>query len=176
MVSFTHAYAEANKTYYFDQLSLNEGLSQSTVKTIFRDKIGLLWIGTRDGLNKYDGNEIKKYYSLPGNTTSLPSNEVKFITEDANNTLWILTSGSLCRYERKSDSFIRENINGRECSFEFALPYKNKVYFPAPNALFIYHCDENRWEECYFTDQSINLTLSCKIVPIDDENIYLASQ
>jgi ligand-binding sensor domain-containing protein len=76
--------ANADK-YYFEQISLHEGLSQSTVKAIFRDHIGMLWIGTREGLNRYDGQSIRTYLNDPKNPNSLPHNNIFFIAEDSQN-------------------------------------------------------------------------------------------
>ena len=58
----------------FKHLSLEDGLSQSTINTIFQDSKGFLWIGTQDGLNKYDGYEFTVYKHAPDNLNSLSNN------------------------------------------------------------------------------------------------------
>ena len=50
-----------NNTLYFDHLTIKDGLSQSSVSDITKDHQGLIWIGTADGLNRYDGYHFKKY-------------------------------------------------------------------------------------------------------------------
>jgi len=64
--------------YYFEQISLNEGLSQSTVKTIYRDRTGMLWIGTKEGLNRYDGQSVHTYYHDTEQEHSLSGNNIFF--------------------------------------------------------------------------------------------------
>ena len=59
-----------NSHYYFRNLGLTEGLSHSTVNVIMQDKIGFLWFGTKDGLNRFDGVNFrifKKENSKLGN-------------------------------------------------------------------------------------------------------------
>jgi ligand-binding sensor domain-containing protein len=51
----------AQENIRFDRISVNEGLSQSDVRCMVQDRFGFLWIGTRDGLNKYDGLVFRKY-------------------------------------------------------------------------------------------------------------------
>lgn len=67
--------------YYFEQISLNEGLSQSTVKIIYRDRTGMLWVGTKEGLNGYDSQSIHTYYHDTEQEHSLSDNNI-FFTED----------------------------------------------------------------------------------------------
>lgn len=54
--------AEAAPEYYFKQISLREGLSESMVKCVLTDHKGLIWIGTRFGLNNFDRERVKSYY------------------------------------------------------------------------------------------------------------------
>ena len=60
----------------FDRLSLEEGLSQSTVYAIVQDRRGFMWFGTEDGLNRYDGYHFKVYRHEPENPQSLSNNTV----------------------------------------------------------------------------------------------------
>lgn len=53
--------AELPENIIFDKLSIDEGLSNEYVTSIFQDSKGYMWIGTRDGLNRYDGERIKVY-------------------------------------------------------------------------------------------------------------------
>jgi len=87
-------------------LSLNEGLSQSNVKRILKDKMGYLWIATDDGLNKYDGYSFTVYKHDAKNSRSLRTNNIETIFEDSDGDLWIGTGNGLCLYDRKTDGFI----------------------------------------------------------------------
>ncbi|GMQ78356.1 MAG: hypothetical protein BMS9Abin02_0859 [Anaerolineae bacterium] len=90
----------------FEQVSLEEGLSQSSVTDILQDNRGLIWIATMDGLNRYDGYNIKVYKHDPANNLSLAENYVTFLYEDSQGTLWIGTEGSgLDSFDPDTESF-----------------------------------------------------------------------
>lgn len=90
--------------YYYKQISVREGLSQSFVQCIYDDHKGFLWIGTKSGLNRYHENEIKIYLNTPS-SGSLPDNNIIFITEDSLKNLWVSTERGLSLYNRESDDF-----------------------------------------------------------------------
>ncbi len=76
-------------------LTIRDGLSQSTVTTLFEDQYGFLWIGTVDGLNRYDGYSFKQYLTSRGNAKSLSYPEVTAMTEDPLGNLWVGTYGGI---------------------------------------------------------------------------------
>lgn len=91
----------------FTSLTTKDGLSSSTVTVILKDRFGLLWLGTEDGLDKFDGTNITVYRHKADDTTSLQSNEILSLHEDRSGNLWVGTSGgSLSLYDRKKDAFI----------------------------------------------------------------------
>ncbi|MBE9562108.1 MAG: hypothetical protein IMF12_04510, partial [Proteobacteria bacterium] len=87
----------------FGHLSIDAGLSQGTIYTILQDKLGFLWVGTQDGLNKYNGYEFTIYRHESQNIHSLIHNEIFVIYEDTTGTLWIGTGNGLERYDREHD-------------------------------------------------------------------------
>ena len=98
-------------TINFTTLSTRDGLLSNSVNVIIKDRYGLMWLGTDDGLNKFDGTNFTVYRYLPGDTTSLRTNEVLALHEDASGNLWVGTSGGgLSLYDRKKDLFIHYPI------------------------------------------------------------------
>ncbi|MCW8810750.1 MAG: triple tyrosine motif-containing protein, partial [Ignavibacteriaceae bacterium] len=90
----------------FNHLTINDGLSQSSVTCILQDKKGFMWFGTQDGLNRFDGYNIKIFKNNPGDSTSLTDNFIFSIYEDQSGTLYIETqSGTFHRYNPWSESF-----------------------------------------------------------------------
>ncbi len=79
--------AEAQNHIAFNHLTVEEGLSQSAVNCIFQDEKGFMWFGTQDGLNRYDGYNIKIFKNDPDDTTSLINNFIFSIFEDTSGTL-----------------------------------------------------------------------------------------
>ncbi|HWK05157.1 MAG TPA: two-component regulator propeller domain-containing protein [Puia sp.] len=102
------ANGQPEATRKFSQLTTADGLSQSAVNCILKDKLGFMWFGTRDGLNKYDGHTFTVYRNNPKNSRSIPDNQIKCLFEDQQSNLWIGTlGGGLCIYNRNQDAFIR---------------------------------------------------------------------
>ena len=94
-------YSELN----FEHISIKEGLSQVTVYDIYQDSEGFLWFGTQDGLNRYDGYQLKIYRNHPFDKNSLSHNWVYSISEDKNGNLIIGTRSGLNIYRRDLDRF-----------------------------------------------------------------------
>jgi ligand-binding sensor domain-containing protein/signal transduction histidine kinase len=95
----------------FDRLSLEQGLSQTTVLCIWQDRKGYLWFGTTDGLNKYDGYSFTIYRNNPLDPYSLSDDWITAICEDQSGALWIGTSkGVLNKFDRRNERFTRYNL------------------------------------------------------------------
>lgn len=97
--------------YSFTQLSIEQGLSQSTAQSILLDHKGTLWIGTKSGLNSYTQEGIKTYLHHSGDPHSLPSNYINHLTEDSLGNFWIATSKGLALYDDEQDQFNTVNFS-----------------------------------------------------------------
>jgi ligand-binding sensor domain-containing protein/signal transduction histidine kinase len=90
----------------FDHISIEQGLSQSSVRVIFQDSIGFLWFGTEDGLNRYDGYTFKTFKPDPDIANSLSDRWITSIVEDRDGYLWIGTrQGGVNRYDPRTEDF-----------------------------------------------------------------------
>ena len=101
----------------FQHISITEGLSDSHLRSIVQDRRGFLWFGTFDGLNRYDGYQIRVFRYEPGNPRSLASNFVRALYVDRSGTLWVGTiGGGLHRFDPLSEGFVRyqHDPNDRE--------------------------------------------------------------
>ncbi|MEG1255795.1 two-component regulator propeller domain-containing protein [Clostridium sp.] len=81
----------------FKNITIEDGLSQATVQTIFQDSKGYVWMGTNDGLNRYNGYNMKVYKSDEGDSESIADNYILNITEDKSNNLWVSTCYGLTK-------------------------------------------------------------------------------
>ncbi|MCV6636770.1 two-component regulator propeller domain-containing protein [Candidatus Albibeggiatoa sp. nov. NOAA] len=88
-----------------------QNLPNSTVHSIYQDKQGFMWFGTKEGLGRYDGYQFKVYRHDPQKHTSLSNNEVYTIYEDRQGQLWIATYNGINLFDRKSQQFIRYQHN-----------------------------------------------------------------
>ena len=91
----------------FTSLTSRDGLLSNSVNAILKDRYGLMWFATDDGLNKFDGTNFTVYRHKPGDPFSLRSNEILALHEDGSGHLWVGTSGgALSFYDREKDRFI----------------------------------------------------------------------
>lgn len=108
----TTGYAHAQTlNLKFKHINIGQGLSNSTIESIYQDSKGFIWFGTRDGLNKYDGYQITVFRNDPNNKNSISDNFIKCINEDASHNLWIGTSDGLNRFDAYKNTFTRYGHN-----------------------------------------------------------------
>src|SRR5579885_1647221 len=79
--------------YQFDRLQNIKGLGQRSITSIVQDPAGFIWMGSQDGLLRFDGYEIKIFKNNLRNQNSLADNNVRSLAVDANGDLWIATQG-----------------------------------------------------------------------------------
>ena len=91
--------------YSGKNFSVEDGLSQPRITDIYSDKQGFLWIGTEDGLNRYDGYQFEKYRHFPGDSTSIGNNYIHCISEDPNGNIWVGTGQGLSFKKKNSTGF-----------------------------------------------------------------------
>lgn len=94
-------------TFEFENLALERGLPNNRIRCIFQDSRGFLWIGTENGLARYDGQGFKIYSNIPGDTTSISNDRVLVIFEDRLQTLWFGSAYGLNRFDRYTEKFKR---------------------------------------------------------------------
>ena len=98
--------------YIFRQLTDADGLSQSTIFAMIQDKDGYLWLGTIDGLNRYDGYEFRVYVNNPSDAASISDNFISALYEDKDGLIWVGTvNGYLNSFNKKTEVFKKYFIN-----------------------------------------------------------------
>ena len=97
------------------KLTITEGLAHNGVTTILEDSKGFLWFGTYDGINKYDGYELKTYKNTIDNKL-LTSNRVRVLSEDQNGNLWIGTDQGVTLYKYELEEFEKFSSNKLKAS------------------------------------------------------------
>lgn len=99
--------AYSDNKLFFSQIGIEEGLSQLSVLNMFQDSEGYIWYGTRNGVTRYDGYEMKIYQHEVNNPFSLTDNSIKCIAEDKDGNIWIGTANGLNMICKQTDHVLR---------------------------------------------------------------------
>jgi len=100
LCTFTLTYAH-NPVFNIEQYDNRNGLSNSAINHLFIDRDRILWIGTWDGLNYYDGSSFQHVnYARPENHSGISHNVIQYVQEDASNNIWITTIGGISRLNK----------------------------------------------------------------------------
>jgi DNA-binding response OmpR family regulator/signal transduction histidine kinase/streptogramin lyase len=106
------AVQEDSVQFYFQQFDNRHGLSNSAINVVFQDKDQLLWVGTWDGLNMYDGADFRIFnYNSESLSAGIGNNVIQDIKEDKIGNVWISTIGGITRFEKPSGKFYRYFYN-----------------------------------------------------------------
>lgn len=98
--------------YYFRHYQVEHGLSHNTVFCSIQDKLGFLWFGTKDGLNRFDGYTFKVFRHSATDSRTLSNNMVRSLDIDSNGMLWVGTDEGLDRYNPNTETFTHITENG----------------------------------------------------------------
>ncbi|RJG48738.1 ATP-binding protein [Motilimonas pumila] len=94
-------------SHHFDSYSLGQGLSQASALEVIQDQQGYIWVGTQDGLNRFDGQHFLQFRHVPLDARSLSSNYIAGLTLDWQQQLWVLTPLGLHQYQPEYNQFTR---------------------------------------------------------------------
>jgi len=116
----------APSTLTVQQITTEQGLTQDSVTAILQDRQGFIWLGTTNGLNRWDGYQIVQYQNDPDDPGSISHNRVYCLREDHRGIIWIGTAGGLNRFDPRSELFTHFNHRDRDpdsinSDFVFAL-------------------------------------------------------
>lgn len=169
----TKSHAQFKLNFY--EISLKEGLSQTSVHDICRDYKGILWIGTSFGLNRYDGSQMRQYFNAGNDTTSISGNQIHFIKEDQSKNLWIGTNQSVVRYNRESDNFERPN-ELKNIIIKSCYQLEDRIIFFTTDRMISYFFQDGSFRTTFFQANIRNIPLSIKIAQLDKQTLLLGTR
>ena len=143
--------------YVYTELSIDEGLSQANVSSILLDRRGDLWIGTKNGLNRYARQQMKNFFHQVEDRNSLPDNHILHLEEDSLGNVWVATANGLALYDREQNHF-RTLTKGRVQS---SLCTDGGVLFGGDNALYRYDYQTQELERTHIRPEG------AEIIPIE---------
>lgn len=143
------------------------GIPDIPAKALWEDEFGMVWIGTEDGLVRYDGLSAEIFRPEPGNPRSIYSNDIGAITGDGDGHLYIICNASLCRYDMRSESFEllrKENVQ--------AISYRDGLYAAVDNGIFRLS-DDDKWIEIVrIPDEAGQITV---LLPTGDNQLVVGT-
>lgn len=95
----------SNQDRYFRHYSVENGLSNNCVTSLLQDRTGFLWVGTRDGLNRFDGYTFKVFRKGGIHSGSIGNNYIHTLFEDSTGVMWVGTERGLFQYHEKKEVF-----------------------------------------------------------------------
>lgn len=100
-----------NSGLYFDKINYNEDFSPSMISSIIQSKKGFVWIGTENGLFRYDGYNFKRYTRDKKIEGSLSNSHINVIFEDSDEELWVGTNNGLNYFKKNANNFVAIDLN-----------------------------------------------------------------
>jgi len=100
----------------FENLSIQHGLSQSTIFDMMQDHHGFMWFATFDGINRFDGYHVRQYRNIPFDSTSIMAGWSYGIAEDSGGRIWVAQDGGISVLDPVSETFRRYYYNASDSS------------------------------------------------------------
>lgn len=151
----------------FNHLTTDDGLSQFSVNSLYVDESGILWIGTREGLNRYNGEDIQTYKLRKNDPNSLFCNTVSRITGNHNGKVYLLCTEGVAEFNLATQKFttlLQGNIS--------SIYYNNGLFIGKMNEIYRYN-EETRNFDLYYQLSGGNLEIIC--MHIDNGYLWMGT-
>ena len=135
----------------FSHLTTDDGLSQFSVNSLYIDERGIIWIGTREGLNRYNGNDIKSFKLNKNDPNSLFSNTVLRITGNKNGKVYLLCTDGVAEFDLTTQRFktlLQGNVD--------AIYFNEKLYIGKREEVFVYNESTGNFDLYYHLAEKIS--------------------
>ena len=149
----------AKEQINFKSITIEDGLIQGTVEALFQDSKGYVWIGTNDGLCRYNGYQFK-IYRIEENGKSINNNYILDIKEDEEGNIWVATADGLSKIGCNGQSIVNyldKNDNGNLSNANvnsILITKDNKILAATADGLNIYNQEKDSFEEIYRSELS----------------------
>lgn len=152
MISLNINITKAHESISFENITINDGLSQGTVQAILQDHEGRIWIGTNDGLNVYNGYEMKVFKYKQNSKNSIANGYIMNLNEDNQGNIWASTIGGVSKIDIKSNK-IKNYYQGKDKGnlsdntiYDTLMTKDGKMLVATANGIDLYNKEEDRFE------------------------------
>ncbi|GAB3020710.1 hybrid sensor histidine kinase/response regulator transcription factor [Niabella terrae] len=147
--------------YYFKHYRVDDGLVHNSVTAVIQDRTGLLWIGTRGGLNRFDGYTFKTFVNAKNRLGSIGNNIINSLAEDQNGLIWIGTGKGLFQYNPYQEKFLQPDSCPQSYTSNLIIDRRNNLWFLINYSLYRYDPVARRIE-------ALKISASC--IALDDND------
>lgn len=174
-------YSNAIENINFRNIGIKEGLSQATAEVIYQDSRGYIWIGTADGLNRYNGYEFKIYKYSEDSNNSITSNSIEDIAEDKNGDIWVTTSNGVNKIDKVTDkitNYTDYSQGGSLSNFnatEILITEENKIIVGTTNGLNIYDEKTDKFVRVLEKETDLTSQFIYSLGSDDEGNIWIGT-
>ena len=177
-MSVNNAFAITNddKNINFKRITVEDGLSQTSVEYLFQDSKGYMWIGTTDGLNRYNGNKFEVFRYSKDKPNSISGNYISAIAEDDEGNIWVGTSRGLNRINTHTSEITTylPGVNGCNLSnyniTEILIDSKGDIYIATEDGLNLYNEEDDNFIRLYNSGDKKNSLSSQFVYSIVEDN------
>jgi signal transduction histidine kinase/ligand-binding sensor domain-containing protein/DNA-binding response OmpR family regulator len=151
--------ARSGNTLSLSYLTIENNLSNNHITSILEDRLGYLWFGTSDGLNKWDGYKMEIFRYDNNNTNSIPNNYITCLAEDQNHNIWIGSNqGGIARYNYIENKFYRYTIdldgNTDTYTRDLFVDEHSTIWAATDLGLLRYQTQNDRFENVFLTREN----------------------
>lgn len=166
----------------FKNIKVEDGLSQSTVEAMYQDSEGYIWMGTNDGLNKYNGYEFEVYRYNSKSENSIANNYIVDINEDKKGNIWVGTAHGVSKIESKSKKITnyyaqedKGNLSHNNIG-DILITDNNDIIIGTTNGVNIYNEKEDKFERILENETSLTSQYIYSMTLDKDNNIWISTK
>lgn len=181
LITTNIVYVSAYNNINFKNITSEDGLSQGTVETIIQDDQGYIWLGTNDGLCRYNGYEFKIYKHDEELENSITNNYIVDIKQDNSGNIWGGTAIGLSKIDTKTDLITNYNMNDEEKSLshynigDILITKSGDVLVGTSDGLNIYNEKKDEFYRIFNKDSDLSSQFIRSLAEDENQNIWVAT-
>ncbi len=161
------ATAQIQRNIHLRTYGVEDGLSHVTVNCFLQDKFGIVWIGTTDGLNYFNGHDFRVFKNDPADSLSIIGNDIQTLVEDEDGNIWVGTRDGLSFYNRNTDHFTKhlrrqQGAKAGNLAVRTLVLDKAEVFMATERGFLVLKPSSDVWEETVidgFAATAMNITV-----------------